>query len=570
MCVLVLRAHHERATRHDWQHALQAFGHGFTRAFDALSHWYSRVTASLVARPKLMLGAYALLLGLTFWALSSTPTGFIPDQDQGNLLAAIQLPPGASLERTDAVLQQVVRASLQAPGVRAASAYAGVDATSQVTQSNSAQIYLILQPYAYRLARGLTADRIAADLRRRMAAFPSADIKIIPPAPVRGIGNAGGLKMIIEDRTQHTYQELEQAANAVADAANGSGAVSHAFVSFNTKTPRIYADIDRTKAEVLGVPDANVFDALQTYLGSTYINTFNYLNHTYQVYAQADWPFRRSEAALETLQTRSASGAMVPLGEFVDLKRTTGPYRVLRYNLYPSAEIQADTAAGKSSGQAIQAMEDAARRVLPNGFGFEWTDLALQQKTAGSTGAVAFVMAVVFAFLLLAALYESVTLPFSVILIVPMCLLAAMVGVKLRGMDNNILTQVGLIVLIGLAAKNAILIVEFARQGELEHGLERRAAAIASAHTRLRPILMTSAAFIFGVAPLAFASGAGAEMRQALGVAVFFGMIGVTFFGLVFTPTFYVVFRAVADRLPKPPRIFKAAEKGAEQPGPAE
>jgi HAE1 family hydrophobic/amphiphilic exporter-1 len=570
LCVLVLRAHHERAPRHPWRRALQAFGHGFTRVFDALSHWYSRVTASLVVRPGLMLGIYALLLGLTFWALSSTPTGFIPDQDQGNLLAAIQLPPGASLQRTDAVLQQVVQASLQAPGVRAASAYAGVDATSQVTQSNAAQIYLILQPYEYRLPRGLTADRIAEDLRRRMATIPSADIKIIDPAPVRGIGNAGGLKMIIEDRTQHTYQELEQAANAVADAANSSGFASHAFVSFNTRTPRIYADIDRTKAEVLGVANADVFDALQTYLGSTFINTFNYLNHTYQVYAQADWPFRRSEAALETLKARSASGAMVPLGEFVNLKRTTGPYRVLRYNLYPSAEIQADTAAGKSSGQAIQAMEDAARRVLPNGFGFEWTDLALQQKTAGSTGAIAFVLAVVFAFLLLAALYESVTLPFSVILIVPMCLLAAMVGVKLRGMDNNILTQVGLIVLIGLAAKNAILIVEFARQGELEHGLARREAAINAAHTRLRPILMTSAAFIFGVAPLAFASGAGAEMRQALGVAVFFGMIGVTFFGLVFTPTFYVVFRAVADWLPKPPRIFKGAEKPAEQPGPAE
>jgi hydrophobe/amphiphile efflux-1 (HAE1) family protein len=562
MCVLVLRPHHETAPRRGWQRMLQACGHAFTHAFDALSHWYSRVTARVVRRPGLMLGIYAVLLGLTVWALSATPTGFIPDQDQSNLIAAIQLPPGASLQRTDAVLRQVVASALQAPGVRAASAYAGVDATSQVTQSNSAQIYLILQPYEQRLPLGLTADKIAEALRRRMAAIPSADIKIIAPPPVRGIGNAGGLKMIVEDRTQHTYQELEQAANAVAEAANQSGYARNAFVSFNTRTPRIYADIDRTKAEVLGAADGDVFDTLQTYLGSTYINTFNYLNHTYQVYAQADWPFRHSDAAIGELKTRSASGAMVPLGEFVNLHRTTGPYRVLRYDLYPSAEIQADTAPGKSSGQAIAAMEAAAQRVLPNGFGFEWTDLALQEKTAGSTGTIAFVLAVVFAFLLLAALYESVTLPFSVILIVPMCLLAAMVGVNLRGMDNNILTQVGLIVLIGLAAKNAILIVEFARQGELEHGLERHEAAVNAAHTRLRPILMTSFAFIFGVAPLAFASGAGAEMRQALGVAVFFGMIGVTFFGLVFTPTFYVVFRGLADRLPKPPRIFK--------PGPPE
>jgi HAE1 family hydrophobic/amphiphilic exporter-1 len=329
-------------------------------------------------------------------------------------------------------------------------------------------------------------------------------------------------------------------------------------VTFNTKTPRIYADIDRTKAEVLGVPDTNVFDTLQTYLGSTFINTFSYLNHTYQVYAQADWPFRNDPSAIGQLKTRSASGAMVPLGAFVNLQRTTGPYRVLRYNLYPGAEIQGDAAPGKSSGQAIAAMEAAAQKALPNGFGYEWTDLALQQKQAQS-GGLTFVMAVIFAFLVLAALYESVTLPFSVILIVPMCLLAAMTGVNLMRMDNNILTQVGLIVLIGLAAKNAILIVEFARQAEMDQGLERHEAAASAAHTRLRPILMTSFAFIFGVAPLAFASGAGAEMRQALGVAVFFGMLGVTFFGLVFTPTFYVVFRAVSDRIPKPPRILKTA-----------
>jgi hydrophobe/amphiphile efflux-1 (HAE1) family protein len=565
LCVLVLRPHQQDRHANGILAPLAALGHAFTAAFDRLSALYSRATTKLVRIPAIMFGVFAMLLVITVVLLTGTPTGFIPNQDQGNLIAAIQLPAGASLDRADQITQQVTHVALQAPGVLAGSAYAGVDATSGATQSNTGQIYLVLDPFEQRLRRGLTAEMIAADLRKRMAAIPGADVKIIDPPPVRGIGTAGGFKMIIQDRTQHTYQQLEQAANAVADEANKSGVVQNAFVSFNTRTPRIYADIDRTKSEMLGVPNSGVFDTLQTYLGSTFINTFNYLNHTYQVYAQADWPFRNDLSAIGELKARSASGAMVPLGAFVNLKRTTGPYRVLRYNLYPGAEIQGDAAPGKSSGQAIAAMEAAAQKALPNGFGYEWTDLALQQKQAQS-GGLTFAMAVVFAFLVLAALYESVTLPFSVILIVPMCLLAAMTGVNLMRMDNNILTQVGLIVLIGLAAKNAILIVEFARQAEIEQGMERHEAAASAAHTRLRPILMTSFAFIFGVAPLAFASGAGAEMRQALGVAVFFGMLGVTFFGLVFTPTFYVVFRAVSDRIPKPPRILK----GAPAPEPAE
>ena len=568
VCVLVLRPHGAHAkARPGWRGWLARGGAAFTTGFTALSNWYAARTSQMVRHPTRMFLVYAGLLALTVFVLIRTPTGFIPDQDQGNLLAAVQLPAGASLARTDTATLDVATKSMQVDGVIAASAYAGVDATSGVTQSNSGQLYLILDDFDKRLAKGLTSAKVAQLIRQNVAGLAEADVKIIPPAPVRGIGTAGGLRMIIEDRTGHSYEELAAAANAVAAEANRSGVIQNAFVSFNTKTPRIYAEIDRTKAEVLGVPDTAVFDTLQTYLGSTFVNTFNYLNHTYQVYAQADWPFRNDLGAIGQLKTRSASGAMVPLGAVVNLKETTGPYRVLRYNLYPAAEVQAETAPGLSSGQGIQAMEDAAAKALPNGFGYEWTDLALQQKSAGSTGGLVFGLAVVFAFLVLAALYESVTLPFSVILIVPMCLLAAMGGVALRGLDNNILTQVGLIVLIGLAAKNAILIVEFARQGEFEHGLSRREAAAHAALTRLRPILMTSFAFIFGVAPLAFATGAGAEMRQALGVAVFFGMIGVTFFGLVFTPTFYVVFRAVADRLPKPPRILKAAEP---RPEPAE
>ena len=566
LCVLVLRAHPPDGRRaHGFFAPLQVAGHAFTDAFNRLSRFYARATGRLVRVPIWVFGAFAVLLGLTVVVLTSTPTGFIPAQDQGNLIAAISLPPGASLDRTDKVLQQVVQASLQSPGVYAASAYAGVDATSNVTQPSSGQIYLVLQPFEKRQPLGLTADRVADDLRQRMAQIPGADVKIIPPPPVRGVGTVGGFRMIVQDLTGHTYAELEQAANAVAEEANHGDTVRNAFVSFNTRTPRLYADIDRTKAEMLGVPAANVFDTLQTYLGSTFVNTFNYLNHTYQVYAQADWPYRNDPSAIGQLKTRSSNGAMTPLGEFVTVKTTTGPYRVLRYNLYPAAEVQGDTKPGKSSGEGLAAMEAAAAHALPNGFGYEWTDLALQQKQSGGSGGLVFALAVVFAFLVLAALYESVTLPFSVILIVPMCILAAMAGVNLMRQDNNILTQVGLIVLIGLAAKNAILIVEFARQAEVE-GMGRREAAAHAAHTRLRPILMTSFAFIFGVAPLAFASGAGAEMRQALGIAVFFGMIGVTFFGLVFTPTFFIVFRGIADRLPKPPKFLKAESK----PEPAE
>ena len=352
---------------------------------------------------------------------------------------------------------------------------------------------------------------------------------------------------------------------------------AQAFTLFNTRTPQIYADIDRTKAEMIGVPITRFFNTLATYMGSTFVNDFNILGRTYQVTAQADNPFRLDVRDVANLRTRSTAGEMVPLGAVANFREITGPYRVPRYNLFAAAEVQGATLPGFSTGQAIAAMEQIMARDLPSGFGFEWTEIALQEKLAANTIATVFTLAVVFVFLLLAAQYESISLPFAVILIVPMCLFAAFGGVILRGMDNNILTQIGLVVLIGLAAKNAILIVEFARQAELDHGLERHEAAASAAHTRLRPILMTSFAFIFGVAPLAFANGAGAEMRQALGVAVFFGMLGVTFFGLVFTPTFYVVFRALGDRLPKPPRFLRAPEPSTpeaaaptERPEPAE
>jgi HAE1 family hydrophobic/amphiphilic exporter-1 len=533
---------------------LPAFGTWFNRSFDRLSHGYSRAIHRLVRVAALVLLVYAGLLALTGWRLFVTPTGFIPAQDQGNFILSAQLPPGASLARTDEMMRKLIPTVMNTPGVIGASVYAGVDATAQVTASNAGQMYVIEAPFPERMSKGLTTDRIMADLRQRLAGVTGADIRLIPPPPVRGIGVAGGFKMIIESQGSTDYRRLEQVARQVADAALKDKSIGNAFVTFNTRTPRLFADIDRDKAEVLGVPDQNVFNTLQTYLGSTYVNDFNLFGRTFQVYAQADTGYRTDESAINELKTRSASGAMTPLGSLVTLRHETGPYRVLRYNLYPSAEIQGEAAPGVSSGEALQAMERIAKANLPEGYSFEWTELAYQQKLAGDTGALVFALAVVFVFLLLAALYESVTLPFSVILIVPMCLLAAFTGVAFMHMDNNILTQIGLIVLIGLAAKNAILIVEFARQGEVEHGHERKKAAEEAGRTRLRPILMTSFAFILGVVPLAFAQGAGAEMRQALGAAVFFGMIGVTLFGLIFTPVFYVVFRHVSDWLPKPPR----------------
>jgi hydrophobe/amphiphile efflux-1 (HAE1) family protein len=561
LAALIMKAHHQAEGEVlTWRRRpLARFGEVFNHAFDNLSDRYSRLIHRLVRLVTVMLVIYVGLLLLTGWRLAATPRGFIPAQDQGNVIVAATLPAGASLARTDVVMHDVAARVLAAPGVRAASVYAGVDPTTNTTATNGGQIYLIFKEFADRLKhRGEDTPSIIADLRKRVETITGADVKIIPPPPVRGIGTLGGFRMIVEDQGGHGPQALETVTNQLAQAANHNPAISSAFPSFNTKTPRIYADIDRAKAEMLNVPDSAVFDTLQTYLGSTFINDFNLYGHTFQVLAQADAPFRAEPSQISELQTRSTTGAMVPLGSVVNLKRITGPYRVLRYNLYPAAEINGDAAPGYSTGQAMDAMEKLAAEQLPAGYGFEWTDLAYQQKIAGNTGGVVFGMAVVFVFLLLAALYESVTLPLAVILIVPMCLLAAMLGVNLKGADNNILTQIGLVVLIGLAAKNAILIVEFARQGEEEHGLEAHEAASEAGRTRLRPILMTSFAFIFGVAPLAFATGAGAEMRQALGVAVFSGMIGVTLFGLLFTPVFYVVCRLIAARLPKPPKLRRA------------
>jgi multidrug efflux pump subunit AcrB len=368
---------------------------------------------------------------------------------------------------------------------------------------------------------------------------------------VPGLGNGSGFTMMLEDRSGAGYRALEGVTGGMMGAAAQDHRLAQVFSLFNTGSPRIRADVDRDRAQLLGVQPNQVFDALGTYLGSTYVNDFNLLGRTFRVTAQAEPSARSGLADVGRLQVRSASGAMVPLSSVATFRQDSGPVRVVRYNLFPAVELQGQAAPGVSSGDALRTMEGLAARHLPPGYAYEWTGLAFQENAAGSTAVLIFLLAVVFVFLVLAAQYESLTLPLSVILIVPMCILAALVGVTIRGQDNNILTQVGLIVLVALAAKNAILIVEFARQGEEEHGMTPVEAAIHAARSRLRPILMTSFAFIFGVIPLAIAIGPGAEMRQALGTAVAFGMVGVTLFGLVFTPIFYVVCRGIGRMLPK-------------------
>ncbi len=374
----------------------------------------------------------------------------------------------------------------------------------------------------------------------------------IAPPPVQGIGSAGGFKMMVEDRTGQGSEALAAAAAKLVAAANRSPEFAGVFTLFSTRTPSVFADIDRERAEKLGLTPASVFDTLQVYLGSAYINDFNYLGRTYEVVAQADGQFRRSTDDIARLKTRNAAGDMVPIGSVARFRNVTAPYRVPRYDLYPAAEVMGAAAPGVATGTALATMERLARTVLPHGFGYEWTELAFQERLAGVPTLVVFGAAALFVFLVLAAQYESWKLPLAVVLIVPMCLLAAVTGLRARGLSIDILAQIGFVVLVGLAAKNAILIVEFARQAETEDGMSPAQAAVHAARTRLRPILMTSFAFILGVAPLAVASGAGAEMRQSLGTAVFFGMLGVTGFGLLFTPAFYTVMRRLGLRQPAP------------------
>ena len=553
LAALLLKPHRsEHAPGPRWTAPLRQFGDRFNRGFDWVSNRYGRATSKTVRRTALMLVIYAGLLALTAWRFVATPSGFIPDQDQGALIGVVSLPPGASGQRTDEVMRQSMQIADKTPGVETSLAFSGYNAASSSQESNSGALFMKLTDENFRQHHHQTVSDLTGSLNQRLLALGGAQTTVISPPTVRGMGNGGGFHMMIEDRQGADYRGLENAANAMVAAARQNPDVAGAFSQFNTGAPRLIGEVDRDKAHLLGVQPSDIYDTLNVYLGSIYVNDFNLFGRTYQVTAQAEPEFREDRDNVLALKVRSASGGMVPLGSVATLRESAGPTRVVRYNLFPTADIRGQASPGKSSGQALTAMEKIAARILPAGMTYEWTDIAFQQKLAGNTGGLVFGMAVVFVFLVLAAQYEAFTLPLAVILIVPMCLFAAILGVNLRGMDNNILTQVGLVVLVALAAKNAILIVEFARQNE-EQGMDRWEAAVAAARVRLRPILMTSFAFIFGVFPLVIAGGAGHEMRQALGTTVFFGMLGVTFFGLVFTPVFYVVCRGIAARLPKPP-----------------
>jgi hydrophobe/amphiphile efflux-1 (HAE1) family protein len=516
----------------------------FNRGFEALSNFYGRMTARLIRMGFIMLVIYAGLLALTQNRLASTPTGLVPQLDRSYLIAAMQLPAGSTLERSDALVRKASEIIMSRPGVANAVSFVGFDGATFTNAPNTGVIFVTLKPFNER--PGITKDMILADLRGQMFALREAFVFVLEPPSVPGIGTGGGLKGYVQDRASRGLTALEGATWALAGAAGQSPGLTQAFTLYNTRTPQIYADIDRTKAEQLGVPIARVFETLSAYMGSAYVNDFNILGRTYRVTVQADDPYRLTLRDVENLKTRSVSGEMVPIGAVATFEDITGPYRVARYNLYPAAEVQVALQRGYSSGQGIATMEGLAEKVLPSGFGFEWTEIALQEKLAGNTAILAFGLAVLFVFLLLAALYESWLLPLAVILIVPMCILAAMIGVNIRGLDRNVLVEIGLVVLVGLAAKNAILIVEFAKQAH-EAGMNRFDAAVTASKTRLRPILMTSLAFILGVVPLVISTGAGAEMRQSLGTAVFSGMLGVTIFGLIFTPVFYVLSVGLAE-----------------------
>jgi hydrophobe/amphiphile efflux-1 (HAE1) family protein len=543
----LLKPKDEHMPANGWRRMIHVGGQRFNAGFERLSAFYARSTRKLLHWPKRVLFAYAGLLALTVAIIGTTPTGFVPEQDQGYVLTAIFTPPGTALAKTDATMQAVAKKMMKIPGVKGAVMLAGFHGPTGTSASNAAAAFLVFDSFEARAKKGQTQAAIMAEARKIAAGFDGARIFVLKPPLIRGISTGGGFKLVLEDRAGLGLAKLNQIAWGLVGEARKDPNLVGMHTKFEYGVPRIYADIDRAKADMMGVPPSRIFEALQVYLGSAYVNDFNLLGRTYRVTAQADLPFRDDISDIEQLKTRSNTGAMVPVGAVATIENRSGAYRVLRYNLYPSIDVEGEAAPGRSSGQALAAMDKLAE-TLPAGVTPEWTEIAFQQKLAGNAAMIVFSAAVLFVFLVLAAQFESLMLPLSIILIVPMTLLAAMIGVNLRGMDNNILTQIGLVVLIGLAAKNAILIVEFAKQGE-EEGLSPIDAAVRAAQTRLRPILMTSFAFILGVVPLVIATGPGAELRRALGTAVFSGMLGVTFFGLVFTPTFYVAARGLAERL---------------------
>ncbi len=553
LAALLLKGHdYDNQHKQDWltrvmNRYLGGFFARFNRFFNRASTGYSKGVTGVISRKASAMGIYAALLGLTAGISYLVPGGFVPAQDKQYLISFTQLPNGASLDRTEAVIRRMSEIALKQPGVESAVAFPGLSINDFTNSSSAGIVFVTLKPFDERRGKDLSAGAIAGALGKQFAGIQDAFIAVFPPPPVIGLGTLGGFKMQLEDRGALGYSELNNAANAFMAAAKKAPELGPMFSSYQINVPQLDVDLDRTKAKQLGVSVTDVFDTMQIYLGSLYVNDFNRFGRVYQVRAQADAPFRSHPEDILQLKTRNDHGEMVPLSSLVKVTPGYGPEMVVRYNGYTAADINGGPAPGYSSSQAEAAAERVAAETLPHGVKFEWTDLTYQKILAGNSGIWVFPISLLLVFLVLAAQYESLTLPLAVIMIVPMSILAALTGVWLTGGDNNIFTQIGLMVLVGLACKNAILIVEFARELELQ-GNTPLQAAINASRLRLRPILMTSIAFIMGVIPLVISSGAGSEMRHAMGIAVFFGMLGVTSFGLFLTPVFYVLLRTLDKR----------------------
>jgi multidrug efflux pump len=526
------------------------FFHWFNGFFGRASHRYERGVKGVLARKSAALVVYAVLAAGAVLMFRVVPAGFVPSQDKGYLVGFAQLPDAASLDRTEAVIRRMATIALDVPGARNTVAFPGLSVNDLTNAPNAGIVFTGELAPELRHTRATSGPGIAAEINQRVGSIEDAFVMVFPPPPVNGLGTIGGFKMMVEDRGNLGYDDLYAATQALLQKARGAPELAGVFSGYQINVPQLYGDIDRTRAKQLGVPLQTIYQTLQINLGSLYVNDFNQFGRTYQVRVQADAPFRSHVQDISQLKVRSASGEMIPLSSLMRISDTYGPDRVQRYNAYVAADINAGPAPGYSSGQAQAALERIAKETLPKGVTYEWTELTYQDILAGNTMVYVFPLCVLLVFLVLAAQYESWTLPLAVILIVPMSILCALIGVKVTGGDNNIFTQIALFVLVGLASKNAILIVEFARELE-DHGRTIVEAALEACRLRLRPILMTSIAFIMGVLPLVFSHGAGAEMRHAMGVAVFAGMLGVTFFGLFLTPVFYVLLRTLAKRFEK-------------------
>jgi hydrophobe/amphiphile efflux-1 (HAE1) family protein len=553
LAALLLKPHDARP---DWfqrgmNFSLGWFFRAFNNAFSNTQKGYLCVLRRVVRFASIAVAVYLALVVLAYFGFKTVPIGFIPPQDQGYLIVPVQMPDAASIDRTQQVMDRVAQIAMPMKGVKGVFTVAGLSILSNANSSAAGVMFCPLDDFSKRAGdASLSANAITAKLQAAFSKIQDAVVLVFPPPPIRGVGNAGGFKLQIEDRSgTQTPQQLQAVTDEVIAAARKRPEVAALFTTFRASFPQLYGNVDRVKAKQQNVAVTDVFQALQVYLGGLYINDFNYLGRTWRVVAQADAPFRSAAQDVARFETRNSAGQMVPLGAVMDLKDITGPDRIQRYDLYNTAEISGAAAPGYSSGQALDAMRDVASQVLPRQYSFEWTDLAYQEELAGNTALFIFPLCILFVWLTHSAEYESFALSTAIILIVPMCLLCGIGGVWLRHMDNNIFTQIGFVVLAGMSVKNAVLIVEFAKQQQEHHpGMTAADAAMEAAHLRLRPILMTSLTFIFGVLPLIVATGAGFEMRQALGTAVFFGMIGVTCFGVFFTPVFYKVIRKVTGK----------------------